>query len=280
MVELKKMNQRSWFAALAMIYLLTIVFPTAISAADETAKQGLPGKGDTFTNNPGMTFVYIPRGQFLMGGQGKAPGTISDEAPHKVKMSRGFFMQTTEVTQGQWEEVMGENPSFNNAGGKDCPVEQVSWDDAHEFLKKLNEIDTSHIYRLPTEAEWEYAARGGRESVQYAGGDDPDAVGWHRGNSDRESHPVGLKAPNGYGLYDMSGNVWELCQDWYGKNYYQISLLTDPRGPETGDQRVIRGGAFLESPGCCRTAFRYWIYHFFGYRTVGLRVAATPAQSQ
>jgi len=154
-------------------------------------------------------------------------------------------MQTTEVTQGQWKRVMGNNPSYFKACGDDCPVEQVSWDDVQEFIGRLNTREGTTLYRLPTEAQWEYAARSGGKHEVFAGTGDVsklDGYAWSNDNSRNQTHPAGLKTPNGLGLYDMSGNVWEWVHDWYGD--YASGSVTDPFGPSDGICRVYRGGAY------------------------------------
>jgi formylglycine-generating enzyme required for sulfatase activity len=184
-----------------------------------------------FTNSVGMKFVRINPGTFKMGS--------ADEGPiHDVTLSKGFYLQTTEVTQAQWQAVMGTNPS--EFKGPDWPVDMVPWFDAQEFLRKLNAREKDTRYRLPTEAEWEYACR--------AGGQEPDGapnlgeVAWWAGNSGREVHPVGQKKPNAWGLYDMRGNVWEWVQDRYGD--YSAGRQVDPHGPASGTYRVLRGGSW------------------------------------
>jgi len=190
----------------------------------------------------GMEFVQIPAGSFLMGSDSGA----DDEKPvHQVTISRPFELQTTPVTQGQWVAVMGYNPSRFNMGD-DYPVERVCWDDVQTFLKKLNALDPGKNYRLPTEAEWEYACRAGMIGELYG---NLDAIAWYSGNSSDQTHPVGKKRPNRWELYDMLGNVWEWCADWYDENYYANSPTTDPRGPASGTDRVVRGGSWV-SYGC------------------------------
>ncbi len=216
----------------------------------------------------GAAFVFVPAGTFTMGGKG------SDEKPHQVTISRPFYMQTTEVTQAQWKRVMGNNPSYFKDCGDDCPVEQVSWDDVQEFIRRLNMSEGTTLYRLPTEAEWEYAARSGGKREAYAGTSDAsklDNYAWNNDNSGNQTHPVGLKSPNGLGLYDMSGNVWEWVQDWYGD--YPSGSVTDPFGPSDGKCRVYRGGAYndwmvkreVESRNCGPSTLRLsWL----GFRLV------------
>ena len=166
-----------------------------------------------------MTFRLIPAGTFQMGSPVDEEGRYDNEQQHQVTISRPFYLQTTPVTQGQWQKVMGNNPSSFTAGGQDCPVEQVSWDDAQEFLAKLNRIEEIDTYRLPTEAEWEYACRA-ESTGRFCFGDDEAGLkdyAWYNNNSAGKTQPVGQLKPNAWGLYDMHGNVWEWCRDWYGR---------------------------------------------------------------
>ena len=187
-------------------------------------------------------FVPIPAGEFMMGSNSGG----SDEKPrHRVRITKRFEMGKFEVTQAQWKAAMGANPS--SFKGDDRPVETVSWNDAQEFLKRLNAMNDGYRYRLPTEAEWEYAARAGSAADTVA---DLDAVAWYSGNSGRETHPVGRKRANAWGLHDMLGNVWEWCADWYGENYYSSSPVDDPQGPASGSMwsmHVLRGGSWDDS---------------------------------
>ncbi len=249
----------------AIVALIVLVLSNGSAAAG-------PVKGDIRTNRLGMKFAYIPPGEFMMGSKGEVPEHVSDRTPHKVFLTRGFYMQTTEVTQGQWRAVMGAIPSFFTECGDDCPVDKASWDDAQAFLKALNRMEAPSVYRLPTEAEWEYAARSGGNNESYAGGEDPGAAGWCRDSSGDHPHPAGQKAPNGFGLYDMTGNVWEWCHDWYSKNYYKISPLENPDGPLSGEDRVIRGGSWIDFPGACRVTFRYWHVPAYQDYSIGLRL--------
>lgn len=183
--------------------------------------------------------VYVEGGTFTMGATSEqGSDAYSDESPaHSVTVS-DFYIGKYEVTQAQWRAVMGSNPS--NFKGDNLPVEQVSWNDIQKFITKLNTM-TGKTFRLPTEAEWEYAARGGNQSkgYKYSGSNTLDNVAWYY-NSGGKTHPVGQKQPNELGLYDMSGNVWEWCQDWYGS--YSSSSQTNPTGPSSGSYRVLRGG--------------------------------------
>ncbi len=197
--------------------------------------------------------VLIKGGTFQMGNK-----EVYAEFPvHNVTVS-DFYLGKYEVTQAQWRWIMGTNPShFRDCD--QCPVEQVSWDDIQGFIKKLN-AKTGKTYRLPTEAEWEYAAGGGNGSrTKWAGTNNESSLGsyaWYSSNSGKKTHPVGQKQPNDLGLYDMSGNVWEWCGDWYGEDYYASSPSNNPKGPASGASRVLRGGSWLYAPVHCRVALR------------------------
>jgi len=219
--------------------------------------------------------VSVRGGTFTMGctsEQGSDCG--EDEKPaHQVTVS-DFAIGQYEVTQKEWREVMGTNPSyFKNCDN--CPVEKVSWDDIQQFLTNLN-AKTGKTYRLPTEAEWEYAARGGSSSrgYKYAGSNTLSDVAWYTDNSGSKTHPVGQKKANELGLYDMSGNVWEWCQDWYAD--YPTIRTSNPRRPSTGSIRVGRGGSWSGGVQYCRVAYRNGHTPFRRYRDVGFRLARTP----
>jgi formylglycine-generating enzyme required for sulfatase activity/class 3 adenylate cyclase len=200
----------------------------------------------------GMEFVLVEGGCFQMGNT-LGDGDNDEEPVHEVCVD-SFGMSRYEVTQGQWQKIMGNNPS-RFTKGNNYPVEKVSWDDTQAFICKLNS-HTGRSFRLPTEAEWEYAARSGGKKEKYAGGSDVDRLGWYDGNSGGSTHPVGTKEPNDLGLYDMSGNVWEWSSDWYGENYYQQSPRNNPQGPSSGSFRVIRDGCWNGSPWLARSANR------------------------
>jgi len=256
-------------------------FPTQkvlLTGRGMTPPSQLDGSlAQTISNSLGMSFRYVPAGTFLMGSPEHEPGRNDDEVPHEVTLTTDFYLQTTQVTQSQWQALMDRNPSSLQNCGPDSPVEEVSWLDCQEFINRLNALEEG-TYRLPTEAEWEYAARAGT-NTPFAQGDitalfcdhDPtlDSLGWYCGNSDRQTHPGAQKAPNAWGLYDMQGNVYEWCQDWYGE--YPLSTDPDPLGPKSGPGRVIRGGSWFSSAKTCRSASRFsWSpqsgSHFIGFR--------------
>ena len=215
----------------------------------------------------------------------------AEKPQHQVRITRPFFLGIHEVTQGQYQAVMGENPS-QFKGSDDLPVEQVSWLDAVLFCNKLSEqekktpfyringrevtIAGGNGYRLPTEAEWEYACRAGSTTL-YPFGDDMSKLGdhaWYESNSGLKTHPVGQKRPNAWGLYDMLGNVWEWCQDWYEDGYYRASPPADPPGPSEASYRVIRGGSWNDNARYCRPASRYGSAPEYRGDYLGFRVAA------
>lgn len=209
----------------------------------------------TFTvNGVSFTMVGVKGGTFTMGATSEQGSDAdSDEKPtHQVTLS-DYYIGETEVTQELWKAVMGSNPSY--LSGTNLPVERVSWDDCQTFITKLNQL-TGKNFRLPTEAEWEYAARGGQKSrgYKYAGSNTLSDVAWYTDNSGSKTHPVKQKQANELGLYDMSGNVWEWCQDWFGS--YTSNAQTNPTGPSSGSNRVFRGGSWLSNAFGCRVASR------------------------
>jgi formylglycine-generating enzyme required for sulfatase activity len=215
-------------------------------------------------------FVQIRPGEFEMGcSSGDSECYDSEKPQHHVRISKGFEMGKYPVTQAMWEFVMGNNPS--NFKGADRPVENVSWNDVQDFLQRLNAKNDGYRYRLPTEAEWEYAARAGNTSARYG---DLQAVAWYDDNSGNETHPVGQKQPNAWGLYDMLGNVRGWTADWYEENYYQHSPSTDPQGPSSGQFRVLRGGSFYGFARYARASCRYYSapvarsVYYIGFRCV------------
>lgn len=205
-----------------------------------------------------------------MGSPENDPDAYVDEKPQHQVTVGDFLIGKYPVTQKLWTAIMGENPSCFK-GYPDCPVENVSWNDVQDFLKKLNARYPGHNCRLPTEAEWEYAARGGQLSrgYRYAGSDDPDKVAWYGDNSDIKTHPVGSKEPNELGLYDMSGNVWEWCEDQWHDNYENGSAWISGGNR----RRVLRGGSWYDNNAYCRVAFRGRYYPSGWNYNYGFRLA-------
>lgn len=225
-----------------------------------------------FENSVGMTFVYIKPGTFKMGSR-----KSSDYAKpaHNVTLTKGFYMQTTEVTQKQWTQVMRTNPSINQDCGGECPVEHVSWNDAKEFIKRLNRQEGTDAYRLPTEAEWEYACRAG-STTPFANGNSLDDMGWYGkyGQLGNQTHPVAEKKANNWGLFDMHGNVQEWCEDWHDD--YGKAHLTDPSGPSRAMHRVQRGGDTSSSDESCTAAVRDYGNPEHGFLYDGFRLVKSP----
>lgn len=227
--------------------------------------------GRTFTvKKVSFRMIAVKGGTFQMGATSEQQSAGKEEKPvHSVTLS-DYSIGETEVTQELWQAVMGKNPS--NFKGPNNPVEQVSWEDCQTFIQKLNKL-TKQNFRLPTEAEWEYAARGGNRSshTQYSGSSSIDAVAWYDGNSGSKTHPVKTRQPNELGIYDMSGNVWEWCHDWYGS--YSSGSQTNPKGATSGSIRVIRGGGWDSGAGRCRVAYRDWAAPGNRCDLLGLRLA-------
>jgi formylglycine-generating enzyme required for sulfatase activity len=220
------------------------------SSRPPVSKPAAPSPGTQIEGAAGIKLVFIPAGEFQMGSE----NGVSDEKPvHRVVIPEPFWMGKYEVTQAQWESVMGNNPS--RFKGQNLPVETVSWDECQEFIRKLNAKGDGNTYALPTEAEWEYACRAGTKD-DYAGSS-LDTLGWYNKNSGNQTHPVGQKQANAFGLHDTHGNVWEWCADWYDGNFYKRSRATNPTGPESGQYRVLRGGSWFFNADYCRSAFRY-----------------------
>ena len=242
-----------------------------------------------------MKFTLVPAGTFLMGSTDADKAAQSDERPqHEVRITKAFYLGIHEVTQGQYQAVTGENPSYFK-GSDDLPVENVSWLDAVQFCNKLSERESlrpyyrkegdqvtiagGNGYRLPTEAEWEYACRAG-SGTAYGFGDDAARLGefaWFKGNSGDKTHPVGQKQPNAFGLYDMHGNVWEWCWDGYDPDYYKRSPVDDPSGPVDGSNRVFRGGGWNCAAENCRAAYRNGNTPTNAINSLGLRLARVPS---
>jgi formylglycine-generating enzyme required for sulfatase activity len=252
--------------------LLVSPFSAAEALSSQQSLSSSLGREVELTNGIGMKFRLIPPGTFLMGSPGDEERRSSSEHQHEVTLTRSFYMGVYPVTQGEWTRVMGSNPSrFKSVSGQNTsrfPVESVSWKDAQKFLGKLS---ASHgmsgvRYRLPTEAEWEYACRGGTTSPFSFG----NVLNGDKANCDGNSpygtsstgpflgrtSVVGSYEANGFGLYDMHGNVWEWCEDWWGGDYYSSSPSEDPAGPSSGSSRVLRGGSWRDGARSCRSAVR------------------------
>ena len=251
------------------------------------------------TNRLIYPLIPVEGGTFMMGATSEQGSEAdSDEKPaHRVTVGN-FFIGETEVTQGLWYDVMGTNPSdFQGSNSafssrwRELPVENVSWDDCQKFINRLNnrrnEMDLGDYphwkFRLPTEAEWEYAARGGSKSrgYKYSGSNNINDVAWYDGNSNMsqggtQTHPVGTKQANELGIYDMSGNVWEWCQDWYSSSYYGNSPNSNPCNTQSASYRVLRGGSWFNYAQNCRVAFRYDGFPDFRYFNYGLRLVLAP----
>ncbi len=258
------------------------------STSSKTQDLSFMGKIKRFfvKNTKEIEMVYVPGGTFKMGDD--AYGDSGEIPVHTVTVN-SFWICKYEVTQAKYQEIMGTNPSHFK--GDNRPVEQVSWFDAVQFCNKLSEREglepcytingrevtcdfSKNGYRLPTEAEWEYAARGGRKSrhYQYAGSNDVDAVAWYWNNAGKKTHPMGQKRPNELGIYDMSGNVWEWCWDWYSSSYYSSSPQKNPRGPYSGSFRVLRGGSLLDFARDVRVAKRGGNTPSYSYSDLGFRL--------
>ena len=217
-----------------------------------------------------IEMVKVEAGSFDMGATPEMKKPYDWEKPvHRVTLTNNYYIGKYEVTQALWQAVMGSNPSYFK--GDDLPVEQVSWNDCQDFISKLNAM-TGKRFRLPSEAEWEYAARGGKKSrgYQYSGSNTLGDVAWYYGNSGPKTHAVGTKQPNELGIYDMSGNIWEWCQDWYDS--YSSSPQTNPTGALSGSDRVYRGGSLDDSAGGCRTSYRGYYTPDCRYNNLGLRL--------
>jgi formylglycine-generating enzyme required for sulfatase activity len=237
------------------------------------------------TNSIGIKLMLIPKGTFMMGSPEREKGRWEQETQHEVTISRDYYLGVYEVTQAQYEKVMGKNPShFQGAmvgnENADLPVENVSWDDAVEFCKKLSDLPdekkAGRVYRLPTEAEWEYACRAGSKTA-YSFDDEEGLLpeyGWFNRNSSDRTHTVGLLEPNAWGLYDMHGNVWEWCSDWYGE--YPKGAVSDWTGPKVGSDRVSRGGGWGSGAALCQSALRNRVNPSNRSNFLGFRLALSP----
>ena len=259
----KMLGRRKWQMMLLAVMTVTVmVFMTVVQRAEAA---------------PEIEMVFVKGGCYQMGDT-FGDGLPNEKPVHEVCV-KDFYIGKCVVTQGQWQAVMGNNPSYFKDCGYNCPVEMVSWDDAQEFIRRLKEM-TGKKYRLPYEAEWEYAARSGGKKQQWAGTSSLDELkdyAWYSDNSGKRTHPVGQKKPNGWGLYDMSGNIWELVRDYYDEKYYGKSPKDDPPGRLSGAGKVVRGGSFNVLPSGVRASGHIWSAPSFRYFNNGFRVAL-PAQ--
>jgi len=246
---------------------------------------------DVYTNSLGMPFVEVPPGHFVMGTLDmgdvaeeltiERPMNISDELPpHEVIISRPFWLGQTEVTQGQWFAIMGTRPGpewfWDEPDWELLPVASVSWEDVQAFIGRLNAEDAEARYRLPTEAEWEYAARAGSAKTRPFPRDDLGRHAWYLDNSGDRPHPVATRKVNAWGFYDMLGNVWEWVGDYYDGGYYKVSPVMDPTGPNDGEQRVRRGGSYHCNPELVRPAYRAPVSPERALPVLGFRLVAEP----
>jgi formylglycine-generating enzyme len=249
-----------------------------IALASSVHAQQKKDQPKDFTNSIGMKFVWIKPGSFMMGSPKEEKKRIGNENQHKVTLIRGFYMGVYTVTQEQWQEVMGNNPSCFK-GEKNLPVDSVTWDNCQEFIKKLRTKDRK-LYRLPTEAEWEYSCRAGTKTPFYFGQTISTEHANFNGNFTYgngkqgayrgKTTTVGIFSANAWGLHDMHGNVSQWCQDWYGD--YPQKDVVDPTGPEKSKLRVLRGGSWLINPEHCRSAYRLGTEPGYRFHDFGLRV--------
>ena len=267
-LEVKAAEEKAMALAKAKVEAAETVFASKLGLSKPFVAGDRGRAGD-------LAVRWVPSGRFTMGSPSSERERGFDEEQHEAVLTRGFFLAETECTQGQWESVMGGNPS--RFKGSDRPVEQVSWGEAVEYCRKLTAKQRAEgiladgwEWRLPTEAEWEYAARAGTAGARYG---ELDAIAWWSDNSGNETHSVSQKAANAWGLQDMIGNVWEWCSDWYGD--YPTGIVTDPMGPSSGSNRVYRGGSWFIVARYARSADRYW----FGPGLRGGNLGFRPALS-
>ncbi|MDK2826972.1 MAG: hypothetical protein PWQ63_908 [Methanolobus sp.] len=283
------MIKRSYMTFIMCLVLLAAVLVSGCTGSDDTANEETqqdvaedvtPAPEETvvddstFTNSIGMEFVKVPAGDFLMGAPEEEEYSDRAERPvHEVTIGNDFYIGVYEVTQDQWVKVMGENPSYFTGDG-DLPVEKVSWADANQFIGILNSMEGTETYRLPTEAEWEYAARAGTETA-FCFGDDTSMLvdyGWYDANSEDKTWPVGMKDANPWGLYDVYGNVAEWTQDEYHSNYYKAPTDGSEWTGGVSGTRVFRGGSWHNADIDCRSAVRDSIGQGSRVEYIGFRV--------
>ena len=273
-----------------LIHVFTIASLIVVGTPPIIRGQQSTVSPTTVTNTLGMRFAFIPPGEFLMGSPASELGRGKDEGQRLVILTQGFYMQTTEVTRQQWLKVMGRIPPGLQPGGEDLPVSRVTWTQTQRFIYLLNQREKTDVYRLPSEAEWEFACRAGTVTSFSNGGAaragcDYDAIvdpiGWFAGNSVNRPQAVAQKLPNPWGLYDMHGNVWEWCLDYYARRHTinatdTILTVMDPKGPGTGYGRVFRGGGFNFPAHCSRSANRKWVAEHFKSNNLGFRLVRVP----
>ncbi|MGM9695983.1 MAG: SUMF1/EgtB/PvdO family nonheme iron enzyme [Alloprevotella sp.] len=268
---LEKIRKNRAVLGVALTVIVVIVAIVFMLNNNSQVNEAWTNETKTFeANGVSFTMIHVEGGTFTMGATSEMTEPSSDEEPtHQVTLS-SYYIGETEVTQALWKAVMGSNPSWFK--GDNLPVEKVSWNDCQTFISKLNAL-TGKNFRLPTEAEWEFAARGGNQSrhTQYSGSSRIDDVAWYYGNSNDKTHPVKTKQPNELGIYDMSGNVDEWCQDWYDS--YSSDAQTDPTGAGSGSLRVGRGGSWWGPPRACRSSYRNHGAHEGSCDNLGLRLA-------
>jgi formylglycine-generating enzyme len=273
------------YAVLILIFVFSIsLICLAVEKADPKeaekpieVKEAKEEKEQVITNSIAMKLRLIEPGEFMMGSDKGGEWDKQEKPAHKVKITKAFYIGVYEVTQEQYEKIMGKNPS--SFKGAKLPVDSVGWKEAQEFCKKLSEKENAE-YFLPTEAQWEYACRAGSKTEYYWGDKMDNEFCWYTGTSGKKTHDVGTKKSNDFGLYDMSGNVYEICSDWYDENYYKTSPEEDPKGPEKGTGKVIRGGCWAARETYCRSASRVGISERAEMDRIGFRVCRAVSEQK
>ncbi len=276
------MRTNRWLLAVVMMMVwcvaaaqasddITLIDTPAKAQAAQLAWAQKLGRPVQWTNSVGMVFQLIPPGEFIMG----SPQGDADAPPHRVRITQPYYIGTYEVTRAQWEAVTRKKRS-NYFDGDDKPINFTTWHDSAEFLRGLNKLENDAGYRLPTEAQWEYACRAGAQTA-YATGDDQDALaqaGWYVANAGETTHVGGGKSANAFGVHDMHGNVWEWCNDFYSADYYTVSPLEDPAGPAHSlyRYRVVRGGSIHHGPAAGRSFNRAFFQESRSTPSIGFRV--------
>ena len=269
--RLRRIKKGLWIAVGVAFGVLFLLVAVALVAALILRAWDARNAPKIVKNQIGIELISIPPGSFLMGSN---DGRDDEKPVHQVNISKGFLIGKYEVTAGEWKAVMGKAPPGFEADH--LPAQFITWNDAQEFIRRLNQKNDGYSYRLPTEAEWEYACRGGAKTEDPS---DIELLAWYDGNSNNRLHPVGMKHTNDWGFYDMRGNVSEWCLDWYDKNYYSQSAGADPKGPGNGLERVKRGGSHFDDSSKVRCSSREGAAPNETLDTDGFRiVAAAHAQ--